>query len=155
MEVLLEGWTPLPVRSETINSINIICKLWIQGFPGGSDSKESAFNVGDLGLIPGLGRSPGEGNGNSLQYSCPENSMDRGAWWATVQGVQRVRHNWVTNTFTVYQVIYTTSFHLIFKKEKKDIEAAFGSQGRFCKEMASQPSQDFQKEWTWIPVQLE
>ena len=45
--------------------------------------------------------------------------MDRGAWWATVQGVQRVRHNWATNTFTVYQVIYTTSFHLIFKKEKK------------------------------------
>ena len=57
------------------------------GFPGGSDSRESACNAGDLGSIPGLGRSPGEGNGNPLQYSCLENSIDRGAWWATVHGV--------------------------------------------------------------------
>ena len=57
------------------------------GFPGGSDGKESACNVGDWGLIPWLGRSPGEGNGNPLQYSCLENSMDRGAWQATVHGV--------------------------------------------------------------------
>ena len=49
------------------------------GFPGGSDYKELAFNAGDLGSIPGLGRSPGEGNGNPLQYFCQENSMDRGA----------------------------------------------------------------------------
>ena len=55
-------------------------------FPGASYSKESAHNAGDLGLIPGLGRSPGEGNGNSLQYSCLENPMDREAWQATVQG---------------------------------------------------------------------
>ena len=48
----------------------------IGGFPGGSDGKASARNVGDLGLTPGLGRSPGEGNGNPLQYSCLENSMD-------------------------------------------------------------------------------
>ena len=54
------------------------------GFPGGSDGKESARNVGDLGLIPGLGRSPGGGHGNSLQYSCLENPHgQRGAWWAT------------------------------------------------------------------------
>ena len=50
------------------------------GFPDGADGKESAFNAGDLGLIPGLGRSPGEGSGNPLQYSCVENSMDRGVW---------------------------------------------------------------------------
>ena len=50
------------------------------GFPGGSDGKESAYNSGDLGLIPGWGRSPGEGNGNPLQYSFLENLMDRGAW---------------------------------------------------------------------------
>ena len=50
------------------------------GFRGDSDGKESACNVGDLGLIPGSGRSPGEGNGNPLQYYCLENSMDRGAW---------------------------------------------------------------------------
>ena len=57
---------------------------YLQGFPGGSDSKESACSAGDLGLIPGSGRSPGEGNGNPLQYSCLENSMDTGAWRATV-----------------------------------------------------------------------
>ena len=51
----------------------------IWGFPGGSDGKESAFNAGDPGSTPGSGRSPGEGNGNPLQYSCLENSMDRGA----------------------------------------------------------------------------
>ena len=55
--------------------------------PGGSDSKASAYNVGDSGSIPGSGRSSGEGNGNPLQYSCLENSMDRGAWWAKVHGV--------------------------------------------------------------------
>ena len=63
------------------------------GFPGGSLGKESACNVGDLGSIPELGKSPREENGNLLQYSCLENSMDRRAWWATVHGLQRVRHN--------------------------------------------------------------
>ena len=53
---------------------------------------QSACSVGDPDLIPGLGISPGDGNGNPLQYSCLENSMDRGAWWATVHGVTRVRH---------------------------------------------------------------
>ena len=59
----------------------------VGNFPGGSDSKASAFNARDPGLIPGSGRSPGEGNGNPLQYSCLENPMDRGAWLATVHGV--------------------------------------------------------------------
>ena len=68
------------------------------GFPGGSDSKESASNAGDLGSIPGLGRYTGEGNGNPLQCSCLENSMDRGAW--QTMGLQRVRYDWATNTFT-------------------------------------------------------
>ena len=63
------------------------------GFPGGSAGKESAFNAGDMGLIPGLRRSPGEGNGNLLHYSCLENPIDRGAWWAIVRGSQRVRHD--------------------------------------------------------------
>ena len=56
-------------------------------FPGSSEVKASAGNAGDLGSIPGLGRSPGEGNGTPLQYSCLENPMDGGAWWATVHGV--------------------------------------------------------------------
>ena len=57
------------------------------GFRGSSDGKAAAYNAGDLGLIPGLGRSLAEGNGNPLQYSCLENPMDQGAWWATVHGV--------------------------------------------------------------------
>ena len=57
-----------------------------KGFPGGSDGKESACNAGDLGSIPGSRSYLGEGNGNPLQYSCLENSMDRGAWWTTVHG---------------------------------------------------------------------
>ena len=56
---------------------------------GGSDSKESACNAGDLGSVPELGRSPGEGNGNPLQYSCLENPTDRGTWRATVHGVAK------------------------------------------------------------------
>ena len=55
-----------------------------KGVPGGLDGKASACNAGDLGSIPGSGRSPGEGNGSPLQYSCLENPMDKGAWWATV-----------------------------------------------------------------------
>ena len=58
-------------------------------FSGGSVSKESSCGAGDPGSIPGLGRSPRGGNGNPLQYSCLENSMDRGAWWATVHGVAK------------------------------------------------------------------
>ena len=57
------------------------------GFTGGSEVKASACNVGNLGSIPGSGRSPGEGNGNPRQYSCLENPMGGGAWWATVHGV--------------------------------------------------------------------
>ena len=55
-------------------------------FPGGSDDKASAYNAGDLGSTPGLARSPGQGNGNPLEYSCLENSMDRGAWQAADHG---------------------------------------------------------------------
>ena len=57
------------------------------GFPGGSDYKESACNVGDLGSVSGLGRSPGEGNGNSLQYSCLENPHGQRVRWVTVHGI--------------------------------------------------------------------
>ena len=57
------------------------------GFPGGSDSKECACNVGDLGSIPGLGRSSGGGHSNPLQCSCLENRIDRAAWWAMVHNV--------------------------------------------------------------------
>ena len=67
-----------------------------RGFPGGSVVKNLPANAGDsgdAGSIPQLGRSPEGGDGNLLQYSCLENSMDRGAWWATVHGVSKVKHN--------------------------------------------------------------
>ena len=63
--------------------------MFVMGFPSSSVGKESACNAENLGLIPGLGRYPGEGNGNPLQYSCLEISMDRGAWSATVHGVMK------------------------------------------------------------------
>ena len=63
------------------------------GLSYGSDGEKSACSAGDLGLIPGLGKYPGEGKGYPLQYSGLENSIDRGAWWTTVHGVTRVEHN--------------------------------------------------------------
>ena len=72
--------------------------MW--SLPGGSDGKASAYNAGDLGSTPGLGRSSGEGNGNPLQYSCLENAMDAGAWWATVHGVVKSRTRLSDFTFT-------------------------------------------------------
>ena len=70
------------------------CFLLILDFPGGSDGKASVYNVRDLGSVPGLGRFPGEGNGNPLQYSCLENPMDGGAWCRLLSmGSQRVGHD--------------------------------------------------------------
>ena len=64
-----------------------------KGFPGGSGSKESACNAGDMGSIPGSGRSPGEGNGNPLQHSCLENSTNRRAFWLQSMGLQIMEHD--------------------------------------------------------------
>ena len=71
------------------------------GFPGGSEGTASACNAGDPGSIPGLGRSPEEGNGNLLQYSYLENPMDRGAWWAAVHGVAKSWTQLSDFTFTL------------------------------------------------------
>ena len=84
----LDSW------DQIIKSANDFCQLLISislrmGFPGGSNGKESACKAGNPGLIPGLGRSPGEGNGYPLQHSCLENSTYRSAWWARVQGVTK------------------------------------------------------------------
>ena len=83
------------------------------GFPGASEVKASACNAGDLGSIPGLGRSPGEGNGNPLEYSCLENPMDGGAWWATVHGVAKswTRLTDFTFTFSFHYSSTLTSIH--------------------------------------------
>ena len=77
--------------------------LWVWWcFSGGSDGRVSVCNAGDLGLIRGSGRSPGEGNGNLLQYSCLENPMGGGAWWATVHGVAKSRTQLSDFTFTYH-----------------------------------------------------
>ena len=95
---------------DTHNPSNLVSKavflvyhfetLQSYSFPGGSDGKVSACDAGDPGWIPGLGRSPGERNGNPLQYSCLENPMDGGAWWATVHGVAKSRTRLSDFTFT-------------------------------------------------------
>ena len=85
-------------------------------FPGGSEVKASACNAGDLGSIPGSGRSPGEGNGNPLQYYCLENPMDRGAWWATAHGVAKSRTR--LSDFTSLPYLYFCSSAMPWRKRK-------------------------------------
>ena len=103
----IQGWFPLgltgliSLQSEELSRVFYNTTVWKHQFlgaqlPGGSDGKASAYNVGDPGSIPRLGRSPGEGNGNPLQYSCLENPMDGGAWCTTVHGVTKSR-TWLSD----------------------------------------------------------
>ena len=80
---------------ETGVQTKVEMEVWVrdQGFPGSSEGKESTCSVGEPGSVPASGRSPGEGNGKPLQYPCLEKSMDRGDWWATVPGIERVSHD--------------------------------------------------------------
>ena len=78
--------------------------ICVGGFPGGSDSKQPTCSVGDLGLTPGLERSPGEGNGYPLNSSCLGNPMDRGAWWATLHGVTKSQA-WLTSAHLIFILI--------------------------------------------------
>ena len=91
-------------------------KYFIQGFPGGSDGKESACNAEDLGSSPGLGRSPGEGSGTPLQYYCLENPVDRGAWQATVYGVAKSRTQLSNFTFAA------KDGEALYRQQKQDQE---------------------------------
>ena len=76
--------------------------------PGGAGGKVSAYNAGDPGSIPGLGRFPGEGNGSPLQHSCLENPMDGGAWWATVHGVVKSRPQGGEESATTKRLHFTS-----------------------------------------------
>ena len=97
-QILILGFTtPTQVASATHWLIEYCSSYWC--FPGGSAGKEFTSNAGDPGSIPGSGKSPGEGNGYPLQYSCLKKSMDRGAWWATLHTVAKSQHDRVTNTF--------------------------------------------------------
>ena len=83
-------------ESDTTERLHFHLDTSLGGFPGGVSGRNPPANAGDkrdMGLIPGFGRSPGEGNGNPLQDSCLENSVDRGVWWATVHGSKRVDHD--------------------------------------------------------------
>ena len=84
------------------------------GFSGGLDGKETACNAGDTGSIPGSGRSPGGRQGKPLQYSHLENSMDRGAWWATVHGVQRVGHDYLKLSMSLFKTLGSDSASYLF-----------------------------------------
>ena len=87
----------------------VVIQYHFWGFPGGSDGKESALKAGDPASTPGLGRFHGEGNGHPLQYSCLENSMDRGAWRATVHGVTKKTLLSITKTYILCMYVYIHS----------------------------------------------
>ena len=105
-EIIIEKDTPTPVF---IAALFIIARLW-KDFPGGTVVKNPPANTGDAGdtVNPGLGRSPGEGNSNPLQYSCLQNSMDRGAWWAIVHGVAKSQTQLSAHVRTHTQDMETT-----------------------------------------------
>ena len=106
-ERLFSTMTPLLHRNSLWAVFQPVTILTLWDFPGGSDGKESASNAGDMGSISGSGRSPGEGNGYPLQYSCLENCMDRGAWRATVYGIAKSQtrlSNWHFHTLHVSMV---------------------------------------------------
>ena len=91
---------PVTLKKLNLNGSMMTYEAPYRDFPGGSEVKASACNAGDLGSIPGLGRSPGEGNGNPLQCSCLENPMDGGAWWTTVHRVTKSQTGLSDLTFT-------------------------------------------------------
>ena len=98
----------------------------LSSFPGGSDGKASAYNLGDPGSIPGLGKSPGEGHGNPLQYSCLENPMDRGTWKATVHGVAKSQTQLSNFTFFLSFNLFglpiwlDSKWEILFLKQKRN-----------------------------------
>ena len=93
--------------------VNIVCISNCLGFPGGSEVKVPACNAGYLGLIPGSGGSPGEGNDNPLPYSCLENPMDGGAWWAIVHGITKSQTRLSDFTFTFLSNYLDLSWFLL------------------------------------------
>ena len=116
MTLLCHKLECMPIRIfQNISDLKIAYRyVYKIGFLHGSVGKEVACNAGDIGLIPGSGRYPGERNGNSLQYSCLENSMDRGAWLATVHGVTRFGLDLVTKPLQPYTYTYIYTYTHIY-----------------------------------------
>ena len=123
--------------------------LCFQDFPGGSDGKASACNAGDLGSIPGSGRSSGEGNGNPLQYSCLENPMDRGAWQATLHGVEKSRTQLsnFTSLSSLYAKCQTKGLHELSCSILKPL-AKYGCENWTTKKSECQRIDAFEL-WCW------
>ena len=126
---------PSPYHPSGSFTFFITVSGWVVGFPGGASDKEPSANAGDardVDSIPGWGRSPGGGLGHPVQYSCLENPMDRGAWWATVHSVAKSRlglkqlsmqHRWVVKSNTSYLSMNGTGLFtptLLFSKEKEE-----------------------------------
>ena len=105
MEVF-EIWTLVSSSHRALIWMNLSAFPTFIGFLGGSMGKEATDNTRDLSLIPGLGRSPGEGNGNPLQYSCLGESMNREAWQAAVHGVSRDGHNWAVEILALVSSLH-------------------------------------------------
>ena len=109
----------------------LFVSVWTIVFPGGSDGKESAFNVGDPGLIPGSGRSSGERNGNPLQYSYLENPMDRGVWRATVHAVAKSQTQLSNEHFHFHMknntFYYVVSYEIAIFESKKALQSNIGN----------------------------
>ena len=96
--------------------------IFFLGFPGGSDGKASACNAGNLGSIPGLGRSPGEGNGNPFQYSCLENSMDRGAWQVKVYGIAKSRRDTTERVTLSLSYFACVGFKITYREKSSNFQ---------------------------------
>ena len=109
----------MPKNAQTITQFHLSHVL------GDSDGKVSAYNAGDLGSIPGSGRSPGEGNGNPLQYSCLENPMNGRAWWATVHGVAESDTTSLSHTSKVMLKILQARLQQYVNREHPDVQAGF------------------------------
>ena len=114
-----------------------------EGFLGGTVVKNLPANAGDASSIPGLGRFPGVGNGNSLQYSCLENSMDKEAWRATVPGVARVRHDWVRGSARARAHTHTHT-HTHTPQDEQNSPDILGKGASMC-----QITEAWRKWWAW------
>ena len=126
---------------------DITLMLLLQVFPGGSDGKVSVYNAGDLGSIPGLGRSPGEGNGNPLQYYCLENPMDREAWQATGHEVTKswTRLSDLTFTFTHTLEELKLFFSTNFDSYMEQLKVSFEIHGSFIATTAGNSQSSLRK----------
>ena len=127
----LKNGALLSIYSKKADTKNGVTKIFCSVALLAQRLKVSACNAGDLGSIPGSRRSPGEGNGNPLQYSCLENPMDRGAWWATVHGVAKSRTRLSDFTFT-FAFLFCRCLHAAPQSQGQCAGGYPGPPGNVC-----------------------